>query len=124
MESDKKGQVIQMKIQAVRIDGYKNLKATSFALSKITALIALNNFGKSNVLDAINFGTRFIRANEDRKAEMMSSSSAIPINKENASHDFEFEMELLTEEGGKTYRLVYGYQFEWAKRDEEGCRQP
>lgn len=122
MESGKKGQVIQMKIQAVRIDGYKNLKTTSFALSKITALVALNNFGKSNVLDAINFGTRFIRVNEDRKAEMMSSSSAIPINKENASHDFEFEMELLTEEGGKTYRLVYGYQFEWAKRDEEGCR--
>lgn len=122
MESDKKGQVIRMKIQAVKINGYKNLKATSFALSRITALIALNNFGKSNVLDAINFGTRFIRVNEDKKAEMMSSGAAIPINKENASHDFEFEMELLTEEEGKTYRLVYGYQFKWAKRGDEGCR--
>lgn len=53
---------------------------------------------------------------------MMSSALAIPINKENTSHDFEFEMELLTEEDGKTYRLLYGYQFEWAKRDDEGCQ--
>lgn len=122
MESGKKGQVIQMNIQAVRIDGYKNLKSTSLALSKITALIALNNFGKSNVLDAINFGTRFIRANEDKKAEMMSSGAAIPINKENAFHDFEFDMVLLTEEDGKTYRLEYSYQFEWAKKNRAGCR--
>ena len=56
-----------MKIQVVKIDGYKNLKSTSFNLGKITALIALTNFGKSNVLDAINFGTRFIRANDDKK---------------------------------------------------------
>lgn len=122
MKSGKEGQVTQMKIQAVKIDGYKNLKSISFSLSKITALIALNNFGKSNVLDAINFGTRFIRANEDRKTEMMSSGLVIPINKENASHDFKFEMELLTIEGEKTYRLLYGYQFEWAKKDDEGCQ--
>lgn len=67
MKSSKKGQVIKMKIQVVKIDGYKNLKSTSFNLGKITALIALTNFGKSNVLDAINFGTRFIRANDDKK---------------------------------------------------------
>lgn len=122
MKSSKKGLIKQMKIQAVKIDGYKNLKTTSFSFGKITALVALNNFGKSNVLDAINFGTRFIRVNEDRKVEMMSSGYAIPINKVNASHDFQFEMELLTDNKGETYRLIYGYQFQWAKRDGDGCR--
>ena len=35
-----------MKIQAVLIDGFKNLSNVRIRLDNITALVALNNFGK------------------------------------------------------------------------------
>lgn len=44
-----------MKIQAVLIDGYKNLSNVKISFDNITALVALNNFGKSNVLSGIDF---------------------------------------------------------------------
>ena len=48
-----------MKIQAVVIDGFKNLSNVKIRFDNITALVALNNFGKSNVLLAIDFGPVF-----------------------------------------------------------------
>lgn len=43
-----KGSII-MKIQAVLIDGFKNLSNVRINFDNITALVSLNNFGKSNV---------------------------------------------------------------------------
>ena len=113
---------LSMKIQGVKIDGYKNIYNASFCFNEITALVALNNFGKSNVLSAINFGTTFIRENEEKRNRMMSNGTVVPINKKIASRNFSFEMELLTEENNETYRLIYGYQFEWNRDDDKGCR--
>ena len=45
----KKG-CIDMKIQAVFIDGFKNLANVRISFNNITTLVALNDFGKSNVL--------------------------------------------------------------------------
>ena len=70
-----------MKIQAVLIDGFKNLSNVRIKLDAITALVALNNFGKSNVLDAIDFGLTFIKSTLEDKEEMMSNSNLIPINR-------------------------------------------
>ena len=69
-----------MKIQAVLIDGFKNLSNVNISFEKITALVALNNFGKSNVLAAIDFGLKFIKASIEDKANMMSNANLIPIN--------------------------------------------
>ena len=46
---------VSMKIQAVLIDGFKNLSNVKISFDNITALVALNNFGKSNVLSGIDF---------------------------------------------------------------------
>ena len=51
-----------MKIQAVLVDGFKNLSNVRISFDRITALVALNNFGKSNVLAGIDFGLAFIKA--------------------------------------------------------------
>ena len=69
-----------MKIQAVLIDGYKNLSNVKISFDNITVLVALNNFGKSNVLSGIDFGLTFIKATIKRKKEMMANSNLIPIN--------------------------------------------
>ena len=70
-----------MKIQAVLIDGFKNLSNVRIRLDNITALVALNNFGKSNVLTAIDFGLDFMKASLEDKASMMSNSKLMPINR-------------------------------------------
>lgn len=107
-----------MKIQAVLIDGFKNLSNVRIKLDAITALVALNNFGKSNVLDAIDFGLTFIKSTLEDKEEMMSNSNLIPINRYMFGRNYRFEMEVLTELNGTEYRVIYGYEFAW-RRDED-----
>lgn len=102
-----------MKIQAVLVDGFKNLSNVKIRFDRITALVALNNFGKSNVLAAIDFGLSFIKASMEGKAYMMANSHFIPMNKYMYGKHFKFEIEILTEQGGIEYRVLYGYEFVW-----------
>ncbi|MBD5452569.1 MAG: ATP-binding protein, partial [Lachnospiraceae bacterium] len=64
-----------MKIQAVLIDGFKNLSNVKITFDNITALVALNNFGKSNVLSGIDFGLAYIKAGIEDKMVMMSNAN-------------------------------------------------
>lgn len=109
---------VTMKIQAVLIDGFKNLSDVKITFDNITALVALNNFGKSNVLSGIDFGLAFIKASIDDKMEMMANSNLIPINQSMQGRNYKFEVEVLTEDAGQEYRVQYGYEFSW-KCDED-----
>ena len=100
-----------MKIQAVLIDGFKNLSDVKITFDNITALVALNNFGKSNVLSGIDFGLSFIKASIDDKIEMMANSNLIPINQGMQGRNYKFKVEVLTEDAGQVYRVQYGYEF-------------
>lgn len=102
-----------MKIQAVLIDGFKNLSDVKIKFDNITALVALNNFGKSNVLSGIDFGLAYIKANIEHKVLMMSNRNLIPINASIQNKNYRYEMEILTEFKGKEYRVLYGYEFAW-----------
>lgn len=114
----KKGHVT-MKIQAVLIDGFKNLSHVKITFDNITALVALNNFGKSNVLSGIDFGLSFIKASMDDKLEMMANSNLIPINQSMQGRNYKFEVEVLTEDAGQEYRVQYGYEFSWQYDEED-----
>ena len=107
-----KGRVI-MKIQAVLIDGFKNLSKVRINFDDITALVALNNFGKSNVLSGIEFGLTFIKGNMDDKIELMSNANLIPINRKMLRKNYRFEVEVLTDLYGQEHRVQYGYEFSW-----------
>ena len=113
-----KGCVI-MKIQAVVIDGFKNLSNVRITFDKITALVALNNFGKSNVLSGIDFGLAFIKASDEDKKEMMANTNLIPINQCMQGRNYKFEVEVLTEDAGQEYRVQYGYEFAWQCDEDE-----
>lgn len=102
-----------MKIQAVLIDGFKNLLDVRINFDNITALVALNNFGKSNVLSGIDFGLAFIKANGEDKLRMMANFNLIPMNQSIQGRNFRFEVEVLTEDAGQEYRVQYGYDFAW-----------
>lgn len=108
-----------MKIENILIDGFKNISNVKLKLGNITALVAINNFGKSNVLHGINFGLTFIKANNEEKADMMSNSILFPINSNIQGKNYKFEVEAITQEN----RIVqYGYEFRWyynSKREPE-----
>ena len=82
-----------MKIQAVFIDGFKNLANVRITFDNITTLVALNDFGKSNVLSGIDFGLSFIKASIEDKKDMMSNSQLIPGNCNLIGRNYKYEME-------------------------------
>ena len=94
-----------MKIQTVKIDGYKNLSNVKIALSNITALVALNNFGKSNFLSGIDFAITFIKANIQKKIAMMSNSNCIPMHRNLQGRNYRYEMDASTEFNNHKYQL-------------------
>ncbi len=109
-----------MKIKSVTIGGYKNLERSTISFSGIAAIISPNNYGKSNLLEAIDFGTDFILANPKERKQMMRWIRGIPINRANDKDEFYFEIEFEDAEL-KEYRYVkYGYSFVWYRDDNTG----
>lgn len=64
----------------------KSKKSVCYSVAdnnNITALVSLNNFGKSNVLSAIDFGLTYIKSNIEDKIDMMGrDKSIISLSKE------------------------------------------
>ncbi len=110
---------LPMKIQRIALDGFKNLSNVNIAFSKITSLVALNNFGKSNVLSGIDFGINFMKYNEEQRQSLMRSDNAMPINKASLDKDFRYEIEMTTIIRTVKYRIIYGFTFGWLRIKED-----
>ncbi|MBQ7265344.1 MAG: AAA family ATPase [Firmicutes bacterium] len=109
-----------MKIKSITVSGFKNLRKTTIELSNITAIVSPNNYGKSNLLEAIDFGVDFISANERNRKVMMKWIKGIPINMALENEDFYFEIEF-DSGSNDDYRYVrYGYSFSWYRDNGEG----
>ena len=106
-------------VRHVLIDGFKNLSEVKITFDNITALVALNNFGKSNVLSGIDFGLTFIKASIEDKMEMMANSNLIPMNRKMTGRNYKFEVEALTQVTGQEYRIQYGYEFSWQCNEDD-----
>ena len=112
-----------------RVGGITNISSVSLSIEALTALVAPNNYGKSNVLVAVDFAVRFLTATPHQRLQMMGQRTLIPINASMECQPFEFEISgTLTpplvpplegagntrEELQKTLDYEYGYRFEWA----------
>ena len=64
-----------MKLLSVKIDGFRNLKDIHVSFSDMCALVSTNDYGKSNLLDAIKFTTDFMLESRDSKRKMMADMS-------------------------------------------------
>ena len=102
-----------------KISGIFNLKDIEISLDDLSALIAPNNYGKSNELQAIDFGVFFMEASLKRKLSLMRNRSLIPINTALEGAPFSFELEGEFSDGTNTFNFVYGYSFEWLKTSKE-----
>ena len=105
--------VANMDIKRIKVCGFRNITEVNLCFDNITALVGLNGYGKSNVMDAIDFGFDFIHAPNAEKAGMMTSKHCIPILKANAGQDYSFEIDLAIESGKKKYHVNYGFSFAW-----------
>lgn len=111
-----------MIIQKIRVDGYKNIFNTAINFEDITALVGLNNYGKSNVLEAMEFGKNFIKNPYQIKSKMMKRKRFIPINIKTANRDFCFEIEYLTTFNESQVYVNYEFKFTWPKDKGDGCK--
>lgn len=105
--------VENMEILKISVGGFRNIKSLQLNFDSITALVGLNGYGKSNVMDAIDFGFDFIHNPSNIRTGMMSSKSGIPILKSNAGQDYSFDIEVKLNSGGNSYFVNYGYSFSW-----------
>ncbi|KAA6327676.1 hypothetical protein EZS27_023357 [termite gut metagenome] len=107
-----------MTIDTIKIGGITNIGETILSLDGMSALIAPNNYGKSNVLKAIRFGIDFMGGSTKRKKSQMNFRPVIPINVQLEGSSFSFEIEGSLVWDKNLYNYLYGYSFEWAKTKE------
>ena len=71
-----------MKLLNVKIEGFRNIESDSIEFGNgITSLVSTNSYGKSNLMLAIDFAVDFNKADEEKKAAMMSWVNGIPFNR-------------------------------------------
>lgn len=111
-----------MVIDRIKISGFTNIGETSLSFSNLCALIAPNNYGKTNVLTAIRFAIDFITNHPKGKQSQMKYRPAIPINVHLAGLPFSCELEGKIEKGSENpCHFIYGYSFDWEKTNGAGA---
>ena len=112
-----------MRIVSLTVGGSRNLDRTTIELSGITAVAAPNNYGKSNLFDAIYFGTEFLNASPAVRRRMMSDPSFVPLNPSLENDPYHFEVLLEAPELPAEYRFIrYSYEFAWIRDGEHDGR--
>lgn len=106
-----------MVLDSVEIGGFANISNVRLVLDDVTALIAPNGYGKSNVLRALDFGIRFVAASEMERERMMASEKVMPMNRNMLRQDF--RMELCGRSGGVQFE--YGLSFKWSFEGVKGA---
>ena len=82
-----------MRIKRITIGNFKNLAETTLDLTRMIALVSTNNYGKSNLLEAIRFGFDFISASPKERNTMMRWRRGIPLSPELAGKEYKFVIE-------------------------------
>lgn len=109
-----------LKINSITVAGFKNIKKTKLELENICAIISPNNYGKSNLIEAIDFGFDFIHESRKGRKAMMSWIKGIPLCSKMENDEFFFEVEFDDELLGEYRYVKYGYSFKWHRDDGSG----
>lgn len=106
-------------LNKIKVQGFANIDSVVLDLQQITALLAPNNYGKSNVLNAIIYGFLFMRQLPEIRKKMMGFEPYISVNKYLAGKPYSFEIEGSI---GENVSFQYGYSFVWKRyrKNEDG----
>lgn len=111
-----------MILDSVTIKGFRNIKKVTLNFDGITSIISLNNYGKSNILKAIDFSINFIKAENILRRKMMGWRRGIPLNKMLEANNFMVDFRFSKEINNIKYKINYGFEFIWDKDDNTGKR--
>lgn len=106
-----------MTIDKIIVGGFANIDSVELNIGKFNALVALNNYGKSNVISAIDFGLDFIKEQSSFKNDMMAYKPVIPINKNIDNKAYTFQIEFTTMFSKEAHTVSYEFSFDWIKND-------
>ncbi len=107
-----------MKLISVKIEGFRNIEEAEIVLgNEMTSLVSENSYGKSNLMEGIDFAVSFISATSAGKSSMMGWRRGIPLNKKTANHDFKANFIFQTEFLGELFEVNYGFSFVWIKNE-------
>ncbi|MBQ8122435.1 MAG: ATP-binding protein [Ruminococcus sp.] len=116
-----RGKKMKTVIKSFYIDGYRNLSNVTLYLNDITAIIALNNYGKSNLINAIRLGIDFIKGNNEIKNDIYEYQPAFPFLRANSGQDFKFGVNAeMIDSDDNTYSVEYSYSLKWRTKVSEG----
>lgn len=116
-----RGKKMKTIIKSFYIDGYRNLSNVTLNLNDITAIIALNNYGKSNLINAIRFGIDFIKGSNEIKKDIFEYLPAFPFLSANSGRDFTFSVNAdMIDLDEKIYNVEYTYSFKWRTKTTPG----
>ncbi len=109
-----------MRLKSITVGNFKNIDVTTLNLDTIIAVISTNNYGKSNLLEAIHFGFDFIAASAKSRSSMMQWIPGIPLSPKLAGKDYIFSIEF-DDPDLDEYRYVrYMFQFSWPTDEKKG----
>ncbi len=104
---------MQMKINEIFVDGFKNIQQCKVILDGISAILAPNNFGKSNLLEAIDIGIDFISQSTEEKLRTMSRQNFVPKNSYYKVDHFSFAMVGECVFLDSNYVIKYEFSWQW-----------
>lgn len=106
-----------MRVVSLTIGGFRNIKKSRVTLRHITALVSLNNYGKSNFLEGIAFALEFLHSGEADRSKLMRNQGDVPLNFALIDEPFFFEIEV-HEPTLAAYQFIrYGFSFVWYRDD-------
>lgn len=104
------------------VEGYRNINKASLDFGELTTLVSTNSYGKSNLMNAIDFAVDFIHAAQPMKRAMMSYYFCVPLNTGTAGKNFRAGFQFAMNLSGARYIVGYGFSFEWVRDGGGGCR--
>ena len=111
-----------MVIKRLTVGNYKNIATTTLDLTRMIALVSANNYGKSNLLEAIRFGFDFISCSPKMRQKRMHWTRGIPLSPALAGKEYVFSVEF-DDPDLKDYRFVrYGFKFSWYNDQNDGAK--
>lgn len=111
-----------MRIKRITVGNFKNIAETTLDCSRMIALVSVNNYGKSNLLEAIRFGFDFISGSSKTRTRQMHWRRGIPLSPALMGKDFVFSVEFDEPELGEYRFGRYGYRFAWYNDQNTGAR--
>ena len=107
-----------MRLKSVKIEGFRNIKEGEINFgNEMTSLVSENSYGKSNLMEAIDFAVDFIHSSTSARNSMMAWKQGIPLNKKTAKRDFKVDFMLEVDFQDEKYEINYGFSFVWIKND-------